>query len=68
MRREVVEDGLLGDVGCARDLGDGDGFEAPFDEQASRGIGDQLPRSLLLALAQPWLGDVRSVGMVVIVW
>ena len=51
LRREVVEHRLLGDLGLARDLGDGDAFEAPLGEPAARDLGDQLARVLLLALA-----------------
>ena len=60
--REVVEDRLLGDVGGARDLGDGDALEAALGEQPPRGLRDQLARLLLLALAQPGLRRVRHGG------
>ena len=52
MRREVVEDRLLGDVGRARDLGDRHALEPALGEQPARGLGDQLARLLLLALAE----------------
>jgi hypothetical protein len=55
--REVVEDGLLGDVGLARDLGDGDRVEAPLEKKATGGLGDQLARLLFLALTKPELAD-----------
>ena len=50
--REVVEDRLLGDVGGARDVGDGHGVEAVLDEQRHRRLRDRLARLALLALAQ----------------
>ena len=51
--REVVVDRLLGDVGLARHLRDGDPVEAALGEQAPRSLGDQLPHLVLLALAHP---------------
>ena len=50
--REVVEDRLLGDVGGARDVGDGHGVEAVLGEERHRRRGDRLARLALLALAQ----------------
>ena len=49
---EVVEDRLLGDVGGARDVGDGHRVEAARDEQRHRRLRDRLARLALLALAQ----------------
>ncbi len=51
LRREVVEDGLLGDVGLPCDLGDGDAFEAALGEEPARRLRDQLARLLLLAFS-----------------
>src|SRR6476469_9973778 len=50
--REVVEDRLLGHLGGARDLGHRDALEAALAEQATRRLGDEPARLLLLALAQ----------------
>src|SRR5262249_60670158 len=53
LRREVVEDGLLGDA-CRRcDLGDRDVVEAALDEEAHRRVGELAPRRQLLRLAKP---------------
>src|ERR687887_41212 len=49
---EVVVDRLRVDVGLAGDLGDGDGVEAALEEELASGVSDQLPRALLLALAE----------------
>src|SRR5262249_43547854 len=54
-RREVVEDGRLGDVRFAGDLGDADALEAALGKQPPGGLGDELPSLLLLALAQTQL-------------
>jgi hypothetical protein len=56
LRGEVVENGAFGDIGFSGDLGDRDRVEATVDEEAPGGVGDQLPRLLLLSLAQPRLG------------
>ncbi len=58
--RKVVVDGLRIDLGCPRDLGDGDRVEAVLEEQAHRCVGDELPCALLLAFAESGLlGHVR---------
>src|SRR5919197_2310182 len=49
---EVVVDRLRVDVGLVGDLGDGDRVEAALEEELAGGVGDQLPRALLLALAE----------------
>ncbi len=50
--REVVEDGRLSDLRLAGDLGNGHAVETAVGEQPPRGIGDQLPRLLLLQFAK----------------
>jgi hypothetical protein len=50
LRREVVEDRLLGDLGDPRDLLDSDGLEPAVGEEAPRGFLDCLARPGLLAL------------------
>src|ERR671934_626730 len=55
---EVVVDRLRVDVGRSGDLGDGDRVEAALEEELARGVGDQLPRALLLALAEAMLVGV----------
>ena len=52
LRREVVEDRLLRDVGGDRDLGDGDSVEAALGEEPAGGGGDTLARGALLAFAK----------------
>ncbi len=52
LRREVVEDGLLGDLRRARDLRDRHALEAPLGEELPRRGGDVLARLLLLPLAE----------------
>jgi hypothetical protein len=54
--REVVEDGRRRDLRLPRDLRHGHPVEAALGEQSPGGVGDQLPRALLLALAQTELG------------
>jgi hypothetical protein len=53
LRREVVEDRSLGDVGRCRDLGHRDAVEAALAEEGLRRVGDQPARALLLARAKP---------------
>jgi hypothetical protein len=48
---EVVEEGALGHVGCAGDLGDGGGLEAALQEELTRGLVDARAKLALLALA-----------------
>jgi hypothetical protein len=60
LTREVVEDGLLGDVGGARDLGHGHALEPALGEEPPCGLGDLLERALLLARAEAELGHVRE--------
>jgi hypothetical protein len=50
LRREVVEDGLLGDVGGLRDVGDGHTVEAARDKQLHGLVGDLLANPELLRL------------------
>src|SRR5580704_11221007 len=50
--RKVVVDGLLGDLGSARHVGDGDLLIAALGEQAGGSVSDVPPGPLLLALAQ----------------
>ena len=50
---EVVEDRRLRDLRLPRNLGDSHPVEPPVGEQPPRGVGDQLPRLLLLQLAKP---------------
>ena len=59
--REVVVDRLLGHVRRAGDLRDRHPLEPALGEQAPGGLGDQLPRLLLLALPQP-AGPARSLA------
>jgi hypothetical protein len=49
---EVVEDGLLRDVGGAGDVGDRHRVEAVLEEELHRRVGDRRARLALLALAQ----------------
>lgn len=49
---EVVEHGRLRDVGRGGDIVDGDAVEAAFNEEPGGGVGDELARCALLALAQ----------------
>src|SRR6266536_454382 len=58
--REVVVDGLFGDLGRARDLDDGDGAEAALEEEPHGRVGDQLARAPLLELAKPCHGIGHS--------
>ena len=51
--REGVEDGRLGDLRLAGDVGDRHPVEPAVGEQPPRGAGDQLARLLLLAPAEP---------------
>ena len=60
LRREVVEDRLLGDARLGRDLGDGNVVEAALDEEAHRRIRNLPPRLLFLRLAQPHLRIVSN--------
>ena len=49
---EVVEDRRFRHLRIARDLGHGDGVEAPLDEEAPRRLGDQRPvRSFFRSLS-----------------
>ena len=50
---EVVEDGCLGYVGFAGDLGDADRLEAALGEEPSGGVGEQLPGLQLFPLSPP---------------
>ena len=52
LRRKVVVDRLLGDLGLACDVAHGDVLVAALGEQPGRGIRDQPARARLLALAQ----------------
>src|SRR5690349_19914098 len=52
---EVVEDSLLGHLGGPVYLRHGNAVEPALAEQPPRGLGDQLARLLLLALAQAGL-------------
>jgi hypothetical protein len=45
-------DGLLGNLGRARHVGDSDVLMAAFGEQAGGGVRYESPRTRLLALAQ----------------
>src|SRR5262249_24312290 len=55
LRREVVEDGLLGDARRGSDLGDRDVVEAALDEEAHRRVRELAPRRQLLRLTKPHL-------------
>jgi hypothetical protein len=55
LRREVVEDRLLGDVGGGRDLGDGDAVEAALGEEPAGRGGDGLASGALLACAKAFV-------------
>src|ERR671931_780402 len=52
LARKVVVDLLGVDLCRPGDLGDRYGVEAALEEQLASGVGDQLPRALLLALAE----------------
>jgi hypothetical protein len=52
LRREVVVDRLLGDLGGGRHLGHGDGLEAVLREQSARRGRDGLAGGTALALAE----------------
>jgi hypothetical protein len=58
--REVVVDGLLGDLGLARNVNHGNVLVAALGEQAGGGVGDVLPGPRLLELAQSGAGHVRK--------
>jgi hypothetical protein len=54
--REVVEDGLLRDIGRPRDLGDADLIEAVLEKETLGRVGDRPARLLLLPLTKSKLG------------
>ena len=55
-RREVVEDGLLGDVGGAGHLGDADLLEAALEEETLRRLGDRPAGLMLFPLSKAQFG------------
>jgi hypothetical protein len=58
--REVVVDGLLGDLSLARHVSHGDVLIAALSEQAGGGIGDVKPGACPLALAQSGAGHTSK--------
>ena len=60
--RKVVVDGLLGDLGLARHVSDGNVLIATLGEQAGRGVGDEPPGTRLLALPQSRTGHTESLA------
>src|SRR5215469_15282122 len=60
--REVVVDGLLGDLGRARHVGDRDLLVPALGEQPRGRVGDGLARAGLLALAQAGSGHGPTIA------
>jgi hypothetical protein len=58
--RKVVVHRLLGDLGLARHVTDGDMFVAALGEQAGRGVGDEPAGARLLELAQSGAGHLTQ--------
>ena len=58
--RKVVVDGLLGDLGLACHVGDGDVLVAALGEQAASSVGDELAGARLLELAQCGAGAPQA--------